>query len=141
MSNPAIAARMGELIANESVQKALAVAKEEAPRALAEQIAIAQIPSPTFEETRRAEEIARLLREYGLTDVVIDPSGNVVGRRPGRGTEGGGQRHQGPPGGDLLRRPLPRGRPLRQGWGPGEKGQHRVHHRGHEDDERGARPL
>ena len=86
MSNPAIAARMGELIANESVQKALAVAKEEAPRALAEQIAIAQIPSPTFEETRRAEEIARLLREYGLTDVVIDPSGNVVGRRPGRGT-------------------------------------------------------
>ena len=55
MSNPAIAARMGELIANESVQKALAVAKEEAPRALAEQIAIAQIPSPTFEETRRAE--------------------------------------------------------------------------------------
>ena len=36
MSNPAIAARMGELIANESVQKALAVAKEEAPRALAE---------------------------------------------------------------------------------------------------------
>lgn len=86
MSNPAIAARMGEMIANESVQKALAVAKEEAPRALAEQIAIAQIPSPTFEETRRAEEIARLLREYGLTDVVIDPSGNVVGRRPGRGT-------------------------------------------------------
>lgn len=85
MSNPAIAARMGELIANESVQKALAVAKEEAPRALAEQIAIAQIPSPTFEESRRAEEIARLLREYGLTDVVIDPSGNVVGRRPGRG--------------------------------------------------------
>ena len=47
MSNPAIAARMGELIANESVQKALAVAKEEAPRALAEQIAIAQIlPRP-----------------------------------------------------------------------------------------------
>lgn len=85
MSNPAIAARMGELIANESVQKALAVAKEEAPCALAEQIAIAQIPSPTFEESRRAEEIARLLREYGLTDVVIDPSGNVVGRRPGRG--------------------------------------------------------
>ncbi len=85
MSNPAIAARMGELIANESVQKALSVAKEEAPRALAEQIAIAQIPSPTFEESRRAEEIARLLREYGLTDVVIDPSGNVVGRRPGRG--------------------------------------------------------
>ena len=86
MSNPAIAARMGELIANESVQKALAVAKDEAPRALAEQIAIAQIPSPTFEEARRAEEIARLLREYGLKDVVIDPSGNVVGRRPGRGT-------------------------------------------------------
>ena len=88
MSNPAIAARMGELIANESVQKALAVAKEEAPRALAEQIAIAQIPSPTFEEPRRAEEIARLLREYGLTDVVIDPSGNVVGRRQGRNPEG-----------------------------------------------------
>ena len=45
MSNPAIAARMGELIANESVQKALAVAKEEAPRALAEQIATLKNPA------------------------------------------------------------------------------------------------
>lgn len=26
-----------------------------------------------------------LLREYGLTDVVMDESGNVVGRRPGTG--------------------------------------------------------
>lgn len=85
MSNPAVTARMGELAANEKVRHALRVAEEETGRALAEQIAISEIPSPTFDEGRRAEDIARRMREYGLTDVVIDPSGNVVGRRPGKG--------------------------------------------------------
>lgn len=85
MSNPAVTARMGELAANEKVRHALRVAEEETGRALAEQIAISEIPSPTFDEGRRAEDIACRMREYGLTDVVIDPSGNVVGRRPGKG--------------------------------------------------------
>lgn len=85
MSNPAVTARMGELAANEKVRHALRVAEEETGRALAEQIAISEIPSPTFDEGRRAEDIVRRMREYGLTDVVIDPSGNVVGRRPGKG--------------------------------------------------------
>lgn len=74
-----------ELKNNPQVKKALDICEEQADRALEEQIHIAEIESPTFAEGELAKEIARLLKEYGLTDVVIDPSGNVVGRRPGTG--------------------------------------------------------
>ena len=65
------------------VKAALQQCVDEAEFAKGEQIRISEIPAPTFKESVRAEEIARLLRTYGLTDVVIDPIGNVVGRRPG----------------------------------------------------------
>ena len=52
---------------------------------MAEQIRISETESPTFAEKVRGELIMELLREYGLTDVVMDESGNVVGRRPGTG--------------------------------------------------------
>ncbi len=65
------------------VKAALQQCVDEAEFAKGEQIRISEIPAPTFKESVRAEEIARLLRAYGLTDVVIDPIGNVVGRRPG----------------------------------------------------------
>lgn len=72
------------LLARADVQAALQNAADEVERAMKEQIEISEIPSPTFEEEVRAQDIARRMREYGLTDVVIDPSGNVVGRRPGK---------------------------------------------------------
>lgn len=89
MSKPALETAMKERIArlraDDRVKKALAVCEAEADRAMAEQVRIAEIESPTFAEQAKGEEIARLMREYGLTDVKHEASGNVVGRRPGTG--------------------------------------------------------
>lgn len=79
-------ARMNALAADEAVKAALQVCVDEADYALEEQIRISQIESPTFAETVRGEEIARLLKAYGLSDVTVDDVGNVIGRRPGTGS-------------------------------------------------------
>ncbi len=81
---PEMEAKVLRLLSLPPVQKALQTCADEVERAIEEQIRIARIESPTFAETNRAKAVASLLREYGLTDVVIDPSGNVVGRRPGK---------------------------------------------------------
>ena len=78
-------ARLTTLCADERVKAALQVCVDEVATAMEEQIHISEIESPTFAEGVRGEEIARLMKVYGLTDVVIDPIGNVVGRRPGTG--------------------------------------------------------
>jgi tripeptide aminopeptidase len=46
---------------------------------LARQAAISAIPAPTGAEGRRAERVAELFREVGLTDVSLDQAGNVHG--------------------------------------------------------------
>ena len=83
---PQMAERIAALAADPKVAAALKVCADEVERAMAEQVRIAQIESPTFAEGVRGEEIARLMKEYGLEDVVIDESRNVVGRRPGTGS-------------------------------------------------------
>ena len=67
------------------IQKALDIAQKQTDQAMAEQVEICEIPSPTFHEEKRAEEIARRMKAYGLTDVTIDAIGNVVGVRKGNG--------------------------------------------------------
>ena len=67
------------------IQKAMQIAFEEVDRAMTEQVEICEIPSPTFHEEKRAQEIARRMKQYGLTDVSIDEIGNVVGVRKGSG--------------------------------------------------------
>ena len=75
-----------EMLSHQSkIATALELAKNEADRALKEQIDLCEIPAPTFEESVRAAEIQRRMKEYGLTDVVIDEIGNVVGRLKGTG--------------------------------------------------------
>ena len=67
------------------IQKALDIAQKQTDQAMAEQVEICEIPSPTFHEEKRAQEIARRMKAYGLTDVTIDAIGNVVGIRKGSG--------------------------------------------------------
>jgi tripeptide aminopeptidase len=50
------------------------------------QIALSEIPAPTGAERARGEEVARIMRGFGLA-VRIDEVGNVIGRRVG--TNGG----------------------------------------------------
>ena len=68
---------------DEKVRKALAYVATVVERAERELIEITEIPAPPFKETARAQRFAEMLREAGLTDVVIDEVGNVVGRRAG----------------------------------------------------------
>lgn len=67
------------------VQKGLQIAKDQAERAMVEQVELCEIAAPTFHEETRAKEIARRMKQYGLTDVTIDGIGNVVGVRKGKG--------------------------------------------------------
>lgn len=85
---PAMRALMGDLAANDQVKAALTLCAAEKERAMAEQIRISETESPTFAEKVRGEFIMQLMRDYGLKDVVMDPSGNVVGRRPGHDPKG-----------------------------------------------------
>lgn len=48
-------------------------------------IEIQQIPSPTFEEAKRAEFVCRMFVNERLTDVSIDENGNVFGRLKAKG--------------------------------------------------------
>lgn len=76
------AARLAKLPA---VQTALQMLREDDARTLQEQIAITQIPAPPYKESLRAQDFAARLREAGLTDVTIDTTGNVIGKRKGSG--------------------------------------------------------
>lgn len=78
--------RVRGLEARDDVARAMSICKEQVAEAMAEQVKIAEIESPTFAEKVRGEAVMELMRSYGLTDVVMDPSGNVVGRRPGTGS-------------------------------------------------------
>lgn len=48
-------------------------------------IAISEVPAPPFKEGARAEYVARLMREAGLTEVRIDPAPNPIGVYPAAG--------------------------------------------------------
>jgi tripeptide aminopeptidase len=51
-------------------------------------VTLTEIPSPPFKEATRARAYLEMLKSRGLTDVEIDPEGNVLGMRKGAG--GGG---------------------------------------------------
>lgn len=52
-------------------------------RIITDLVTITEIPAPPFKEERRAAAFAAMLRDAGLTDVTIDPEGNVLALRPG----------------------------------------------------------
>lgn len=54
---------------------------------IAEWRRVTEIPAPSGQESRRADYIEPLLRQYGLADVHRDAAGNLMGTR--RGTGGG----------------------------------------------------
>ena len=83
--NSEVLSAVEKLAAKPEVRAAFTEAERDVDRAMREQIELCEIEAPTFHEENRARRVAELMRTYGLKDVVIDPIGNVVGRRPGRG--------------------------------------------------------
>jgi acetylornithine deacetylase/succinyl-diaminopimelate desuccinylase-like protein len=79
------AAAAGRLIAGPQFKQAAAFIREDYDRFVRELIALTEIPAPPFKEQRRAKAFLDLLRQYGLTEVEMDPEGNVMGLRKGSG--------------------------------------------------------
>lgn len=72
------------LLKDSIVKKALDCIEDQTDFAMQEQIDLCEISAPTFQEDRRANELAKRMKQYGLTDVQKDEIGNVIGRRPGK---------------------------------------------------------
>ena len=81
---PKMIEQIEKLSSMPAVKAAFDICAQEVERAMAEQVRISEIESPTFAEKVRGEAIMELMKAYGLKNVVMDPSGNVVGRRPGK---------------------------------------------------------
>ena len=77
---------LAALQANPKVQAALEHIHSLETQSLENLVELTEIPAPPFNETARAERFAEMLRDAGLEDVHIDEIGNVIGRRPGSGS-------------------------------------------------------
>jgi len=71
------------LLQTPEVRAAIDFAKTDEMRTIEDQIKICEVEAPPFQETKRAELYASLLREAGVKNVRIDAEGNVIGERPG----------------------------------------------------------
>jgi acetylornithine deacetylase/succinyl-diaminopimelate desuccinylase-like protein len=71
-------------VVTDTLAAARAALEPHAARLMETQVAIAQIASPTGEESDRAHWVAERLAALGLDRVAIDEAGNVIGRRAGR---------------------------------------------------------
>jgi tripeptide aminopeptidase len=71
------------LLQTPAVRAAVDLAKADEMRIIDEQIRICEVEAPPFQEAKRAELYAALMRENGLKNVRIDAEGNVIGERPG----------------------------------------------------------
>jgi len=71
------------LLQTPAVRAAVDFAKTDELRTIDDQIKICEVEAPPFQEAKRAELYAALLRETGLKNVRIDAEGNVIAERPG----------------------------------------------------------
>jgi acetylornithine deacetylase/succinyl-diaminopimelate desuccinylase-like protein len=83
--NPADDARARQIVAGATFKAAVAVFERDHDRFVNELILLTEIPAPPFGEKARGEAYLKMLREAGLEDVTMDPEGNVMGLRRGRG--------------------------------------------------------
>lgn len=67
------------------VARGLEQAVSEQQKRIDDQIKLTEIPAPPFEEEKRAQGLAEMMKEYGLDDVHFDEIGNVIGRVRGTG--------------------------------------------------------
>jgi acetylornithine deacetylase/succinyl-diaminopimelate desuccinylase-like protein len=72
------------LLQNPAVRAAVDAAKASEQETIEDQIRLCEVEAPPFQEARRAQLFAQLLRDTGLKNVRIDAEGNVIGVRPGQ---------------------------------------------------------
>jgi tripeptide aminopeptidase len=71
------------LIQQPAVRAALDAARASELQIIDDQIRICEVEAPPFQEVRRAQMYAQLMRDAGLKNVRLDAEGNVIGERPG----------------------------------------------------------
>ncbi len=71
------------LIQVPAVRAAVDFARADEMQTIADQIRICEVEAPPFQEAKRAQMYAAMLKDAGLTNVWIDVEGNVIGERPG----------------------------------------------------------
>lgn len=76
---------VSDLADRPNVRKAFDYLREIEPETIEEQVKIAEIPAPTFQEEKRGAYYKRRFEELGLKSVRVDEAGNVIGERPGSG--------------------------------------------------------
>jgi acetylornithine deacetylase/succinyl-diaminopimelate desuccinylase-like protein len=69
-----------------AVRNAMQSVEADHDRMVREIIALSEIPAPPFKEAERARVFAQMMKDSGLTNVEIDPEGNVLGLRKGSGS-------------------------------------------------------
>lgn len=79
-----------DLVASPAFKAAVAQLDADHDRTVADIITLTEIPAPPFKETARGQAYLAMLKAHGLTDVEMDPEGNVTGVRPGARTGGQG---------------------------------------------------
>ena len=79
------AADLGPLLLQQpAIREAVDAARLTETQTIDDQIRLCEIEAPPFQESRRAQLFAQMLRETGLKAVRIDAEGNVIGERPGQ---------------------------------------------------------
>jgi acetylornithine deacetylase/succinyl-diaminopimelate desuccinylase-like protein len=81
--------RVRALVESSKFKQATTFIQADQDRFVRELIALTEIPAPPFKEQARATFYLEMLRQVGLTDVEMDPEGNVMGIRRGTGPAGG----------------------------------------------------
>ncbi len=87
---PAVAAAQDDaaglgarLMQDQAIQQALEAIRADEPRTIEDQIRICEVEAPPFQETKRGELYARMLRDAGLANIRTDSEGNVLGELRG----------------------------------------------------------
>jgi tripeptide aminopeptidase len=73
------------IVNDPSFKAATAFLEKDHDRFVRELITLTEIPAPPFKEKRRGDAILQLMRQLELSDVEMDPEGNVTGVRRGTG--------------------------------------------------------
>lgn len=90
LASPAMAAPKDEvarIVASPAFKTAVATLDKDYDRTVADIVTLTEIPAPPFKEAERGKAYKAMLEAHGLTDVEVDPEGNVMGLR--KGTKGG----------------------------------------------------
>ncbi len=80
---------MAKIVGSPAFKAAVATLDREHDRTVADIVTLTEIPAPPFKEAAKGRAYMAMLKAQGLTDVEMDPEGNVMGLRRGTGPAGG----------------------------------------------------